>query len=224
MMAVRVEEYLSEILQDFEIPSAGAVGIDTSDPSTKVRVYSVVNSDNFDGNTAFRNGFIHSGFDSDVYRLWGIRNPRFLHSVKHETVNVFNLLVLGETWGGQPEWFTEGIAEEASGGGEPTMETWSEVAQWSASVLHVNPISVRVFDRDLPEGAFWGEYYSIFHLAVEYLLAEDGWGATHPDVRDMWIDVAQGATFDEAFETHIGLSVETYETAFYSLIRSYLAR
>ena len=123
----------------------------------------------------------------------------------------------------QPFWFTEGIAEFASGGGEPRFETWAEVEEWRSLEGHINPIAVRTL-QDLPDSDSWGEYYPMFHLALEYLLSEDGWGRTFVDVKDMWTDMAAGAPFDTAFTAHLGITTEAFETSFYRRVRDYLSR
>lgn len=64
----------------------------------------------------------------------------------------------------------------------------------------------------------------MFHLAVEYLLSENGWGSTFVDVKNMWTDMAAGAVFDTAFHTHIGITVDVFERSLYSRLEGYLSR
>lgn len=125
-MAKHTERYLAELLQDFEIPAVVDIGIVPADRTTKITVYSM-REPREHGQVAFPYGFFHAGFDSDPYLHWGIHNERFFNSIKHETTHVLNFLVTGNRLNGQHWWFTEGIAEYASGGGEPQPHRDTEV-------------------------------------------------------------------------------------------------
>jgi hypothetical protein len=178
-----------------------------------------------EGQIAFPVGFFHAGFESEAYLNWGIHNQRFFNSIKHETTHVLNYLVTENHLNGQHWWFTEGIAEYASGGGEPRIETWAEVQEWWSLETHINPVAIRRFPIDLPDpdGA-WNEFYPMFHLAVEYLLSEAGFGRTFVDVKNMWSDMATGERFEKAFETHIGMTVDVFESSLYRRLKQYLNR
>jgi hypothetical protein len=220
IMARHTERYLAELLQDFEVDTAVAIGIEPSNRMSKITVYSM--RDLSRGQTAFPYGFFHAGFDSAPYLEWGIHNERFFNSIKHETVHVVNLLMNGIGW--QPMWFTEGFAEYASGGGEPKFETWDQVVEWKTLARHINPIAIRRYPQDLPEPDSWGEYYPMFHLAVELLLSEDGLGRSYVDVKNMWAALADGVAFDTAFRTHMNITQDDFEASFYSRLEAYLTR
>jgi hypothetical protein len=65
-------------------------------------------------------------------------------------------------------------------------------------------------------------HYPMFQLAVEYLMDEDGQGRSPADARDVFIDVAEGASFEAAFEDRMGISLTDYERDFFDLMEEYL--
>jgi hypothetical protein len=62
----------------------------------------------------------------------------------------------------------------------------------------------------------------MFALAVEYLIDADGHGGSPADTRDVMIDVAQGASFEAAFENRMGIGVDDFDNEFFSLMNTYL--
>ena len=65
-------------------------------------------------------------------------------------------------------------------------------------------------------------YYPMSQLAVEYLLDTDRIGKSPQDVRDIFLDMAEGADFSTAFENHMGISIQDYEVEFFDLMDGYL--
>jgi hypothetical protein len=62
----------------------------------------------------------------------------------------------------------------------------------------------------------------MFHVAVEYLMDDDGQGRSPADMTDMLIDVAEGTSFEAAFENRMGLGLDDFENEFFSLMSAYL--
>jgi hypothetical protein len=144
--------------------------------------------------------------------------------VKHEVMHVVQFLLgagVDGVWG--DAWFGEGIAEYVSGGSFYHVESWGKVESWRSDATHVNPLTIRRYWDDIPEGGNPGKYYPMFGLAVEYLLDEKGEGRSLLDVKRMILAMAQGSSFQSAFESHLIVSLDRYRQDFYELMAEFLA-
>ena len=225
--AAMAEESLQKIMRAFGVSSVEDFGIDQNDPSTKITIFTNRGLDH--RQFAFDRGFILYGTDS-AYRP-AVASLR--HSVKHETMHVFQWLVglTQKTFRGQPwphVWFEEGIAEHISGGSPSpiSIRTVDDLNTWRDQPDHANPISIHWWDN-LPESIIERsngyEYYPMFDLAVRYLLDERGQGATYADVLAMYLDLRESQNFPYSFEKQAGLSVDRFERDFFDLVAPYLA-
>ncbi len=219
--AKMAEESFQELMDAFQVGSPGALGIDTSRPDTKIRIYSIKNA-RYD-QAAFRHGFILYGLDAPSYQTWGWDDFRYRREVKHETVHVlsFKFGMDGRYPGGASDtWFVEGIAEALSGGAFPAITTVHQWNQWQGVVDHRNPISIhRWSDMPVPYGRT-GEYYPAFGLAVRYLM--DVLGKRAPEFKVLFGEILQGSSFARAFEKMCGMSLETFERDFPRLVADFL--
>jgi hypothetical protein len=62
----------------------------------------------------------------------------------------------------------------------------------------------------------------MFQPAVEYLLDDDGLDRSLDDIRNLIIDVSDGATFAAAFDRHMGMALNDCEAQFFGLMDEYL--
>jgi hypothetical protein len=62
----------------------------------------------------------------------------------------------------------------------------------------------------------------MFQLAVEYLVDENGHGKTFEDLKNLFLDVSVGVSFQTAFKNRLGISVKEYEMQFFDLMNDYL--
>lgn len=226
VFAALAEESLHEILMAYGLSSPADLGIDTTDSSTKLRIYS---NRTFQYDTlaySFRFGFVAGGEDSGVYGS----DAELRQVVKHELAHVFAMLfaTVGSDVHGfwLPDvWFAEGLAEHTAGGSREPIRTLQDVNAWRADPDHLDPIHIRAW-ADFPsavlERSNGFEYYPMFDLAVRYLLDEAGLGKTYGDVRSMCEQIRAGDSFSHAFEANMGISVDDFEERFYGLIASYL--
>ena len=67
-----------------------------------------------------------------------------------------------------------------------------------------SPISIESYSQITSPEAGEHFHYPMFHIAVEYLMDDDGQGRSPADMTGMLIDVAEGASFEAAFENRIG--------------------
>ncbi|UCE24461.1 MAG: hypothetical protein JSU74_14455 [Candidatus Zixiibacteriota bacterium] len=228
-IAIIAETKLQELKQAFDIPSSEELGI--TGRSTKIMIYANRNMLSRD-TQYFPCGIILYSLDS---RYWVDVDPAtdppildiesFPRFFKHELMHVFqHLLGLGlDGYDDWPEvWFSEGIAEYVSGGTFFYFATMTDVNSWLAQADHVNPISIGSFqDYPVPLERV-GEYYPMFHLAVRYLLSEEGNGKNLNDAKKLYEALRNGDTFADAFETNMGVSPDYFEENFYDLLSQFL--
>lgn len=212
------ETAFQELIQAFGISSGAALGI--VDRESRIKIYANRYNNQYLSHV-FAFGIVLDAMDSP--RLPS--TPTYDRLLKHELMHLFqHLFGLGlngyDDW---PEvWFSEGIAEFVSGGVTPLLTSQNDVNQWLAHEDHVNPISIHTFqDYPVPLSRI-GEYYPMFELAVRYLLDEDGLGRRLSDVTRLYGALENGESFPNAFENHMGISVDAYQASFFDLIVEFL--
>ena len=189
---------------------------------SKIEVYSMRRLNSI-GTRADINGYINWAYDT--YNT-AIEESWILETAEHECTHTVQFR-LGGTYSVVWCWFTEGLAEAVSDGGVfPPIRCWQEVVVFQNQVGSVNPITIR-FIEDIPDyetipAQRSAEYYPMFGLAVRYLVDPEGLGKTYIDVKAMFVDIRAGMNFAEAFEIHMGMSLEYYEEHFYALMQAYL--
>lgn len=177
--------------------------------------------------SAFAYGFFLYGQDSEVSIYIGNDDFRYRREVKHETMHAFQW-VFGLTgtrgYGKPPTWFAEGIAEYISGGYFTPITTTDQLKEWIEGEGHSNPIYIRdPVEYPVPYEQTW-EYYSIFNLAVRYLLDKQGHGRTFHDVRAMYADMLVSGNFNSSFERTMGMSVSYYGEHFFELMNTFIQK
>jgi hypothetical protein len=85
-----------------------------------------------------------------------------------------------------------------------------------------SPISIKSYSQITSPEAGEHFHYPMFHVAVEFLIDDDGQGRSPADMTDMLVDVAEGASFEAAFENRMGLRLDDFENEFFSLMSAYL--
>jgi len=219
--AQMTETAFSELKMLFDISSSAELGI--VDRETKMTIYS--NRYKYHRQNSKQYGFILYAIDSAFWENRAATDPDFIpwfrREVKHETMHVIQYY-FGATYGKVHPWFTEGIAEHVSGGAHPPITCWEEVEEWRQADDHINPLNIRVYnDYPVPAERI-GEYYPLFGLAVRYLLDEKGRGKTALDVKYMFLDTGNNLPFAQAFELHMGLTVQDYQDHFFEWMEAYL--
>ncbi len=152
------------------------------------------------------------------------KDTRFAPVLKHELVHVLQWLIAGRPDPNPVDvWFIEGLPEALIGGGTGgAIRGLDQLHELTAEYGTISPISFKTESQIVSPDA--GEHfnYPMFQLAVEYLLDDDGKGKTLVDARDVLIDVAEGATFEAAFEDRMGISLADYERDFFDVMDGYL--
>lgn len=143
--------------------------------------------------------------------------------IEHELVHVLETLLKGRDSTIEPmvdTWFSEGLAEAVVGGssGGPVRGR-DQLAGLLDAHDAQNPIALKRDSWYVADSEF---HYPMFQLAVEYLLDPEGGGRSLGDARDLFIDMADGTTFEDAFAVHMGMPLDTYEAEFFALIDGYL--
>ncbi len=150
----------------------------------------------------------------------------FAPVLKHELVHVLQWLISGNP---DPHpvdvWFLEGLPEAMAGGSTGgAIRGLDELDDLTAEFGAVSPISFKTYAQIGTPDAGERFNYPMFQLAVEYLLDDDGFGRSPEDARDVFIDVAEGASFEAAFEDRMGVSLAAYDREFFDRMDGYLPR
>lgn len=152
-------------------------------------------------------------------------------TLKHELVHVVEDLVKG---GYAPHgsavhrWFNEGLAEALTGGTSGgAIRGLDDLADLTAEYGQLNPIAWQRETGNVDSASFdplvyFYYYYPMSQLAVEYLIDPDGYGKTPAELTRIFVDMAEGSTFPEAFERRVGMGLEAYEAQFFDLMDEYL--
>jgi hypothetical protein len=182
---------------------------------------------------SYRYGLIVHAPDSPRYAEEGYTRDLYTQLLTHELMHVIEYLLVGTEgeYYDVEKWFHEGIAVYVAGPPPNQVRYASEVERWQLEMggLHGggNPVSVETW-ADFPaeivdDAAEVGRYYLYFELAFRYLVDPEGHGKTLSDVKSMYLDIREGLSFEEAFESRMGMSVDYYETNFFDLIVEYLS-
>ncbi len=219
-LASVAEDVLAELAHEFEIKSYAELGL-----TDGYRYYVYAQGDSLPGVAAgYRNGFLMPAVDRGPPPGIYHRHPTwYRRTVKHELMHVFQFTLTDcpknsdcPYW--LDVWFREGQAVFASQTHPiPTLQGYRA---WVADPTHVNPLAIRR-RQDFPDLERMGEYYSMFGLAVAYLMdGTRGHGATIGDCRDLFQYMKEGDPFELAFERASGVSVSYLRDNFFEIMEA----
>lgn len=147
----------------------------------------------------------------------------FAPVIKHELVHVLQWLIAGPETRPVDTWFLEGLPEYVAGGtAGGAIKGHDELDDLTAQYGAESPIAYKTYEQITDPGAGERFNYPMFHLAVEYLMDDDGYGRSPVDARDVLIDVAAGTPFEDAFEDRMGVRLVEYEREFFDRMDTYL--
>lgn len=219
-VAETAEVVWAKLLDDFSIEPGMLRYPEGQD---KVDVYAYRNQDPQDWEgRAYYGGLIMWSPDHEQRRTQV--GTRFAPVLKHELIHVLQWLIAGRPDPNPVDvWFIEGLPEAMIGGGAGgAIRGLDQLDDLTADYGTISPISVKTDSQIETPDAGEHFHYPMFQLAVEYLMDEDGYGRTPEDARDVLIDVAEGASFEAAFEDRMGTSLSDYEREFFGLMEEYL--
>ena len=218
----------------------------TSDPAKRLHISefaeqslselrTLYNLDSFDFN-----GKVYIGHDKDDGRGFVSTYPHFsmfvgmpesgfiplnggwnfnIEGIKHELMHLVELsyLLSSPSESTSHRWFWEGIAVLVSDG--PRYKALTELQHWQ-DTNGGNPISIQ--SQPTGSSSSDGEYYPLFGLSVAYLVDPNGLGKTYEDVIKMYEAIQGGASFESAFLTQFGITVNQYKNNYFSIMENYL--
>jgi len=214
------EDVWAELLDDFAIEPGMLRYPDDQD---KLDIYAYRNRDPQDWEAlAYYGGLIM--WSPDHEQRQSAAGTRFAPVLKHELIHVLQWLIAGRPDPNPVDtWFIEGLPEAIVGGSAGgAIRGLDQLNDLTADHGTISPISVKAYSQIESPDAGEHFHYPMFQLAVEYLMDEDGHGRSAEDARDVMIDVAEGASFEAAFEDRMGISLADYERDFYGLVEEYL--
>jgi hypothetical protein len=235
-------QYVGEVLEGRFVDLKTSLGITShaefeyvsADEHIDVLTLRYQGKDVFWTGQSYRYGLIVHAPDSQRYVEEGYTRSLYTQLLTHELMHVIEYLLIGTdgNYYDTEKWFHEGVAVYVAGPPPNQVRYTSQVEGWQLEMSDLagggNPVSVETW-ADFPQemvddAAQIGRYYLFFELAFRYLVDPEGHGKTLLDVKNMYLDIREGATFEEAFENRMGMSVGYYETHFFDIIVEYLSQ
>ncbi len=198
-----------------EIPEAIRLGQDAiaryfGDPDlTGVRVngFASVSSDGPENlaTTLDRSITVYAGS-----RVWqSIAPVERVQTLVHEFFHVYQNAMIAQNDSDVPLWFTEGTAEAvgylaAAQLGVTDQQEFYELAAYSLTEF---PIAESLADLQ-PNGSMTADAYPVAYIAIQYLLGSRGLSISA--IGDVYAELADGAHFEQAFETVFGETLDQF--------------
>jgi hypothetical protein len=149
----------------------------------------------------------------------------YASAMQHEIIHVIQMLIMGADEFALDLWFFEGLPEAMSGGtAGGAIRGRDHLNDLTAEYGRTNPISIKDYSQPVSPDVGENYDYPMFQLAVEYLVDAEGRGRSAADARDLMLDVADGASFETAFETRMAMGLRDFEIEFFDLMDGYLPR
>lgn len=181
---------------------------------------------------SYRYGMIVHAPDSPRYVEEGYTRSLYTQLLTHELMHEIEYLLIGTDghYYDTEKWFHEGIATYVAGPPPNQVRYLYQLEQWRQAMSGYtgggNPVSVETWadfpDEIVDDAARLGQYYLYFELAFRYLVDPEGHAKSLLDAKNMYLDIREGLTFEQAFENRMGMSVDYYETNFFDIIVEYL--
>jgi hypothetical protein len=148
---------------------------------------------------------------SDVWQ--SIPPVERIQTLVHEFFHVYQNVMTQDSDAVVPLWFTEGTAEAvgylaATQLGVTDQSEFYDMAEYS---LTEYPIAGTLQDLQ-SNGSMGADAYPLAYIAIQYLLGSKGLSVSA--LGDVYTQLQQGATFDQAFQTAFGESLEQFSAAF----------
>jgi hypothetical protein len=224
------ERLLAETIAEMGISSADLFRFPPG--QDKIDIYAFKDRPKQDwGGRAYYGGLLIHAIDHEGFL--GPQEPdKYGAHLKHELVHVVESLLKGRGSERGPwvaVWFSEGLAETMSGGAASRgINGLDHLDSLTAEFGSLNPVSYQsdgqvctIIDAVCLK-AYSEYHYPTWYLAVEYLLDEGGLGRTASDAAAVFVDMSDGATFQTAFDDHMGITLSEYEEQFFERMAGYL--
>lgn len=136
-----------------------------------------------------------------------------IQTLVHEFFHVYQNVMIQQSDAVIPLWFTEGTAEAvgylaATQLGVTDQTEFYDMAEYS---LTEYPIPGTLQDLQ-SNGSMGADAYPLAYIAIQYLLGSKGLSVSA--LGDVYTQLQQGATFEQAFQTVFGESLDQFSAAF----------
>lgn len=136
-----------------------------------------------------------------------------IQTMVHEFFHVYQNTMTSESDTFVPLWFTEGTAEAAGylAAAQLGVTTQEELYDLAAYSLTEFPVS-GTLETLRPSGSMNADAYPLAYIAIQYLLGSRGLSISA--IGDFYTQIADGASFDQAFESVFGSTVAQFTADF----------
>jgi hypothetical protein len=224
-LAAIAEGVLTDLKTLFGIPSHDLFIF--PDTQTKIHLYAFKyhNPTNW-GGQGFWGGMIIFSLDHPQRTRAGLTElGNYTRLVTHELTHVVQGLLVGSSHGYSTHtWFEEGLGEFVSSlNPERSILNLTDLESLISQYGELNPINIHNDVYPPIQGVGSTYFYPMFELTMRYLLDDQGLGHSFLDVKEVFLDMRDGMSFSQAFESNFGLSVVDFETEYFVRMRQYLS-
>jgi len=191
------------------------------------KIHILTNYDQWNIALAYRDGIIIRSKDGPNF--FG-DHETWQKVFQHEITHVIEFLLIGDfsRRNANTVWMREGFGNY--GARNHRIKTVGELRLWQEKMKDVpgqgNPINIKGwsdFPQSVIDGGNTGEYYCFFELAVRFLLDDvKGNGTNIDNLKAYYEDLGNGIPHESAFNTHFGLTLNEYQSNYWTMMEEYL--
>jgi len=223
-LAAIAEAVLSDLKTQFEIPSNDLFVLPVI--QTKIHLYAYrYHNPTAWGGQAFWAGMIVFSPDHPQRSAAGHTElGNYTRLVTHELTHVLQGMLVGSNHSYSTHtWFEEGLGEFVSSlNPERSVMNLTDLNNLIARYGELNPIAIHNDMYPAIEGVGQNYFYPMFELTMRYLLDAQGLDRSFLHVKQVFLDMRDGLSFSDAFESNFGLSVDDFQAEYFVRIRQYL--
>ncbi|MDH3221344.1 MAG: hypothetical protein OEQ39_21295 [Gammaproteobacteria bacterium] len=224
-LAVIAEAVLNDLKTLFDIPSNDLFVF----PANQAKIHLYAYRDHFPtqwGGQGFWGGMIIFSLDHPERTQAGHTEiGNYTRLVAHEITHVIQGLLVGskDTYATHT-WFEEGLGEYVSAlNPQRSIMNLADLNNLTHTFGELNPIAIHDDVYPAIKNVAQNYYYPFFELTMRYLLDNQGLDHSYLDVKAVFLDMRDGMSFSDAFQSNFGITVSDFEAEYFARIRQYLS-
>jgi hypothetical protein len=206
-------QYRSDITEAIRL-GQDVIGQYFGDPEmsvTRINGFASVSSDGDESLATTLGHAIAVYAGSDVWQ--SIPPVERTQTLVHEFFHVYQNVMTQDSDASVPLWFTEGTAEAVGYLAATSLGVTDQAEFYDMAAYSLTEYPVPGTLKDLQSGgSMTADAYPLAYIAVQYLLGSKGRSVSA--IGDVYTQLKQGATFENAFQTVFGETLDQFYTAF----------